>query len=58
MERDPKHPDHGEVPWRAPATSRRGEESNAAHLESNHGLRWVKGMEGGEAEGMARSGGR
>jgi hypothetical protein len=23
MERDPKHPDHGEVPWRAPATPRR-----------------------------------
>jgi hypothetical protein len=35
-----------------------GEESNAAHLESNRGLRWVKGMEGGEAEGLARSGER
>jgi hypothetical protein len=34
-----------------------GEESNAAHLESNCWLRWVREMEGGEAEGVARSGG-
>jgi hypothetical protein len=35
-----------------------GEEGNAAHLESNHGLRWVKEMEGGEAKRLARSGER
>jgi hypothetical protein len=35
-----------------------GEGNNVAHLESNHGRRWVEEMEGGEAEEMARSSGR